>query len=797
MSMRPLVSIVIPMFNDQEYVATAIQSCLQQTVSDIEVICVDDASTDATCELVESIVELDSRVRLIRQDSNRSAFQARRVGVMAARADHVLFLDGDDELKPEAVEITTRLADAAGADVVGFGVEGVFPAQVSGSFVKQLQPKHRRLDGENIAPALFPEGDIVQGQLWRYLWATGLLQSAYAALAEDLSFPRANDIPISFLALAMAQRYVSTEARLYRYFWRRGASGRDVESLEDFEFYLGALDSIAAIGDAVGDLAKIRQDPATILRPYQTARLSIIQSILRYCAPMQATELQESCYASLHAKARPSEIVLAAAWFYRGALPFLAQHSERVHGLDSSVKRVMIVTGNLKSGGAQGVVISQARHLVDAGFNVVIAARTLRDAIHTPPSGVELVEISGGAMPEKLDTYLKLCREHQVDAIIDHWVLYNDDFPFFALAARTLGIPTIGWIHNFALRPVFDFNTRIQHLSRYLGTLARVVVLSHTDVAFWKLQGISDVVYLPNPPSPLLASLPHRTVPREAPVGPIRLFWWGRLQQHTKRVRSLVDVAAALRKSGVEFSLTVIGPDSPDLHADQLFKYAEELGVSDALTLTGPLQGSELLDALNSADVYVSTSAIEGYPLALTEAQVLGLPVVMFELPWLAVAEANRGILTAPQGDHLALATQIAHLSNDRDAYALHSAASLAAGHDAISHDFDALYRQLLTSELPSEHSPEATLEDAQMLLRLAIYFSEQNVGREARSKSKISQERDAERKEVRRLSRELAKRTEPQTVQLLRPAGRALLRLVPRLRPLAHKFNNIVRSTR
>ncbi|WP_022872426.1 glycosyltransferase family 2 protein [Nesterenkonia alba] len=102
----PRVSIVIPVFNDEEFVGRALDSCINQTLEDIEIICVDDASTDSTVSVIESYQRHDSRIHLIRQQTNLSAFQARRAGIMAAQSPYVLFLDGDDELATTAAEVT-------------------------------------------------------------------------------------------------------------------------------------------------------------------------------------------------------------------------------------------------------------------------------------------------------------------------------------------------------------------------------------------------------------------------------------------------------------------------------------------------------------------------------------------------------------------------------------------------------------------------------------------------------------------------------------------------------------------
>lgn len=161
--MKPRVSIIIPLFNDADHVEAAIESCLAQSVREIEVIAVDDASSDGTAQLVEELQKRDARVRLIRQEENQTAFQARRVGVLAARAPRVLFLDGDDELEREAAAECLAQADANDADVVAFGCTVVKPDGTSGGgFERAMQPQHDVLMGDDIVLNLFPVGSTAQ-----------------------------------------------------------------------------------------------------------------------------------------------------------------------------------------------------------------------------------------------------------------------------------------------------------------------------------------------------------------------------------------------------------------------------------------------------------------------------------------------------------------------------------------------------------------------------------------------------------------------------------------------------------
>ncbi|HDP7087980.1 TPA: glycosyltransferase family 2 protein [Escherichia coli] len=93
-------SIVIPLYNKEKYIANAINSVLNQTCQDFEIIVVDDGSTDKSVEVVESIN--DERIRLVKQ-KNSGVSCARNVGIINSVGDYLLFLDGDDVYLPNAL----------------------------------------------------------------------------------------------------------------------------------------------------------------------------------------------------------------------------------------------------------------------------------------------------------------------------------------------------------------------------------------------------------------------------------------------------------------------------------------------------------------------------------------------------------------------------------------------------------------------------------------------------------------------------------------------------------------------
>ncbi len=108
--MPSLVSIVIPCYNQGRYLASAVESALAQTHKDVEVVVVDDGSTDDTAQVMERFAG-DPRVTLLRQE-NRGPSAARNAGVAASKGAFLNFLDADDDITPEKLERQLAVMEA-------------------------------------------------------------------------------------------------------------------------------------------------------------------------------------------------------------------------------------------------------------------------------------------------------------------------------------------------------------------------------------------------------------------------------------------------------------------------------------------------------------------------------------------------------------------------------------------------------------------------------------------------------------------------------------------------------------
>jgi glycosyltransferase involved in cell wall biosynthesis len=114
-STMPKVSVIIPTHNRAHFLRGAIFSILNQTFQDVEIIVVDDASTDNTSEVVAAFN--DERIRFLRHDTNKGGSAARNTGILASTCDYIAFLDDDDEWLPDKLRKQMEILRASPPEV--------------------------------------------------------------------------------------------------------------------------------------------------------------------------------------------------------------------------------------------------------------------------------------------------------------------------------------------------------------------------------------------------------------------------------------------------------------------------------------------------------------------------------------------------------------------------------------------------------------------------------------------------------------------------------------------------------
>lgn len=115
--MEPLVSIIVPVYNLEGYVTNCLNSLVNQTYRNLEILCIDDGSTDKSADVIKAFAEKDDRVIYLYKE-NGGVSSARNMGLDMFKGEYVMFVDGDDYLHPQAVELFTECILKTNCDIV-------------------------------------------------------------------------------------------------------------------------------------------------------------------------------------------------------------------------------------------------------------------------------------------------------------------------------------------------------------------------------------------------------------------------------------------------------------------------------------------------------------------------------------------------------------------------------------------------------------------------------------------------------------------------------------------------------
>ncbi len=183
--MKPKVSVCIPVYNAAGFLESCLTSVVAQTLSDIEIICVEDASTDNSDKLLREYAGKDSRIRIIRHEKNMGLVKTRKDAVLSAQGKYIMFLDSDDELYPNACEKACEAIERSQTDAVQFGVQNV---DAQDNFKKleryQLVDDLERIEDTNWL-YLYDKGVIKSWEIWNKIYKTELCKKAYMQMEDD------------------------------------------------------------------------------------------------------------------------------------------------------------------------------------------------------------------------------------------------------------------------------------------------------------------------------------------------------------------------------------------------------------------------------------------------------------------------------------------------------------------------------------------------------------------------------------------------------------------------------------
>lgn len=213
--MEPLVSIVVPAYNAGGFIRQNIDSLMRQTYGQVELVYVDDGSTDNTLGILQEYQKMAGNMKVIHQE-NQGAGSARNTGLAEAKGEYVIFLDADDFFERDLVEHAVHTAYENNADIViyrafAYAWDSGAAFDLLGDVHEEYIPPQKVFSVEDIPDRIF---QVTDTYVWNKLYRRGFIEE------EKLRFqalPYVNDLYFEMMALALAKRMVVCGRRLIYY----------------------------------------------------------------------------------------------------------------------------------------------------------------------------------------------------------------------------------------------------------------------------------------------------------------------------------------------------------------------------------------------------------------------------------------------------------------------------------------------------------------------------------------------------------------------------------------------------
>lgn len=218
MSDNFLISVIVPVYNIKEYLERCVRSIMRQTYSNLEILLVDDGSTDGSGEICEKLAKEDARIRVFHKENGGSS-SARNLGIREARGEYLGFIDSDDYIEPDMYELLAR-------GIVEYGLE---MAQVSRD---EVDEEGNRMPDVCIPPKeewLITQQEMMNELLMHRGDASFCTRLTKKTLFEELAFPEGKlneDFYLLIHMLHKIDKLVIFPKQCYHVFYRIGSNSR-------------------------------------------------------------------------------------------------------------------------------------------------------------------------------------------------------------------------------------------------------------------------------------------------------------------------------------------------------------------------------------------------------------------------------------------------------------------------------------------------------------------------------------------------------------------------------------------
>ena len=234
----PKISIIIPVYNVENYLVQCLESVINQSYKDIEIICVNDCSTDNSLDILKKYSNSDERITIVDKAKNEGLLLARKSGVACAKGEYIVFLDSDDYIREDLCEFIVNYSDSD-FDILQFNidVEDNTDGSKNALWLKNaLQPSERQLKNAEIMKEAYINRSYVTSLVGK-VFSAELCKKVYSIVPDEHCYV-GEDIFTYFIFSCLAKSYIGIKTPgYYVYRYGLGVENADCMTLAKFEQY--------------------------------------------------------------------------------------------------------------------------------------------------------------------------------------------------------------------------------------------------------------------------------------------------------------------------------------------------------------------------------------------------------------------------------------------------------------------------------------------------------------------------------------------------------------------------------
>ena len=251
-------SIIIPVYNTEKYLSRCLDSVVNQTFRNIEIIIVNDASQGNCKEIVEEYLKKDNRIKYIEHSENKSLLQARKTGNINSTGKYIMYVDSDDEIEINACEEIYKIVSKEDFDIISFGTKVISNDKTK--FIQWALSTNRF----NIN-SKFLLAEVINQRISHNMWNKVFHRRIIEKLIEyisDIRIMNAEDMLQCLIAFYFAKSYKVIQKHVYIYYADIGVSNKNTNEIDITKYDYLCKSTKIALDEFYNFLVKVKSNIA-------------------------------------------------------------------------------------------------------------------------------------------------------------------------------------------------------------------------------------------------------------------------------------------------------------------------------------------------------------------------------------------------------------------------------------------------------------------------------------------------------------------------------------------------------